>query len=71
MQRWRTTTDFVAFTEDEWDANPNSQVNTNYAAYVDSRKRNDNDRQMRFKTSMTRRTTIQLCAATKESLTPL
>ena len=34
MQRWQTTTYFLSFTEDKWDANPNYQVNAHYVTLL-------------------------------------
>ena len=34
MQHWQTTMDFLSFTDDKWDANPNYRVSANYAAFL-------------------------------------
>ena len=40
--------DFLSFTEEKWDANPNSWVNADYAAYVNSHKQSNASLQVQF-----------------------
>ena len=40
--------DFLSFTEDKWDANPNSWVNADYAVYVNSHKQSNAGLQVQF-----------------------